>query len=83
MAPIMQTDLQDYLPLVASGKVREVYELDRSTLLFVATDRISGKVLNGPPWTGLILMCFCLRRGNEECTPTVKLAFALRPGKDD
>lgn len=42
MAPVMRTDLQDYLPLVASGKVRELYELDQSTLLFVATDRISG-----------------------------------------
>lgn len=38
----MQTNLQDYLPLVASGKIREIYELDKSTLLFVATDRISG-----------------------------------------
>ena len=53
MAPVMQTDLQDYLPLMASGKVREVYELDRSTLLFVATDRISGKVLIFPPGPGL------------------------------
>lgn len=26
---------------VASGKVREIYELDNDTLLFVATDRIS------------------------------------------
>ena len=39
---VMQTDLHNYLPLVASGKVRELYELDQSTLLFVATDRISG-----------------------------------------
>ena len=42
MAPVMQIDLRQYLPLVASGKVREIYELDQSTLLFVATDRISG-----------------------------------------
>ncbi|KAL9136177.1 MAG: hypothetical protein Q9175_002610 [Cornicularia normoerica] len=41
----MQTNLQDYLPLVASGKIREIYELDKSTLLFVATDRISGAIL--------------------------------------
>ena len=45
MAPVMETDLQHYLPLVASGKVREIYELDRLTLLFVATDRISGMAL--------------------------------------
>ncbi|MCJ1309176.1 Bifunctional purine biosynthetic protein ade1 [Agyrium rufum] len=29
------------LALVASGKVREIYEIDSATLLFVATDRIS------------------------------------------
>lgn len=34
-------DLSEYLPLVASGKVRELYEIDAKTLLFVATDRIS------------------------------------------
>lgn len=42
MAPVMQTDLRDYLSLVASGKIRELYELDNLSLLFVATDRISG-----------------------------------------
>lgn len=31
----------DVLPLVASGKVRELYEIDSKTLLFVASDRIS------------------------------------------
>jgi phosphoribosylaminoimidazole-succinocarboxamide synthase len=34
-------DLKQYLPLVATGKVRELYEVDSKTLLFVATDRIS------------------------------------------
>lgn len=34
-------DLGQYMPLVASGKVRELYEVDSKTLLFVATDRIS------------------------------------------
>ena len=29
------------LPHVASGKVREIYEIDRDRLLFVATDRVS------------------------------------------
>lgn len=42
MASVIQTSLGDYLPLVASGKVREIYSLDESKLLFVATDRISG-----------------------------------------
>ena len=43
MASVMQTDLRQYLHLIASGKVREIYELDDSMLLFVATDRISGE----------------------------------------
>ena len=43
MAAVIQTGLQDYLRLLASGKVREIYELDDTKLLFVATDRISGK----------------------------------------
>lgn len=34
-------DLQGALPLVARGKVRDLYEVDEKTLLFVATDRIS------------------------------------------
>jgi phosphoribosylaminoimidazole-succinocarboxamide synthase len=29
------------LPKIASGKVRDLYEVDSKTLLFVATDRIS------------------------------------------
>lgn len=39
---VLETDLRDHLQLIASGKVREIYELDESTLLFVTTDRISG-----------------------------------------
>lgn len=35
------TDLQGSLPLIARGKVRDLYEVDDKTLLFVATDRIS------------------------------------------
>ncbi|KAK9476128.1 hypothetical protein V1514DRAFT_299108 [Lipomyces japonicus] len=35
------TDLNGALPLIAKGKVRDIYEIDDSTLLFVATDRIS------------------------------------------
>jgi len=37
---LLQTDFPD-LQLHASGKVRDVYELDADRLLFVATDRIS------------------------------------------
>lgn len=53
---LTNTDLQDALPLVARGKVRDLYEVDDKTLLFVATDRISAydvimdnvKPLSGP-----------------------------------
>jgi phosphoribosylaminoimidazole-succinocarboxamide synthase len=38
---LTQTDLQGALPLIARGKVRDLYEIDDKTLLFVATDRIS------------------------------------------
>lgn len=38
---LTQTDLQGALPLIARGKVRDLYKIDDKTLLFVATDRIS------------------------------------------
>lgn len=34
-------DLGTSLPLLTSGKVRELYEVDAKALLFVASDRIS------------------------------------------
>ncbi len=37
----MEIDLQGKLKRVASGKVRDVFEIDSETLLFVASDRIS------------------------------------------
>jgi len=40
--PVVKTDLDKHLTLLATGKVREIYEIDAETLLFVATDRISG-----------------------------------------
>ena len=44
MSAVTHTNLKKYgLPLVATGKVREIYQLDESKLLFVATDRISGE----------------------------------------
>lgn len=42
MSEARSFDLKEYLPLLATGKVRDLYELDASTLLFVASDRISG-----------------------------------------
>ncbi|QLG71907.1 hypothetical protein HG535_0C02590 [Zygotorulaspora mrakii] len=38
---IAQTELDGVLPLVARGKVRDIYEVNPETLLFIATDRIS------------------------------------------
>lgn len=38
---LTNTDLQGALPLIARGKVRDLYDVDEKTLLFVATDRIS------------------------------------------
>ena len=40
-AVVTRTDLGGCLPLVAMGKVRDLYSVDDHTLLFVATDRIS------------------------------------------
>lgn len=42
---VLKIDLRAHLHLIASGKVREIYELDELTLLFVTTDRISGTLL--------------------------------------
>ncbi|EHY60873.1 Phosphoribosylaminoimidazole-succinocarboxamide synthase [Exophiala dermatitidis] len=55
---LVKADLGEALPLIASGKVRELYDVDSNTLLFVATDRISAYdviMQNGVPEKGLIL----------------------------
>ncbi|SGZ52822.1 CIC11C00000001734 [Sungouiella intermedia] len=52
------TNLDGILPLLARGKVRDIYEVDDKTLLFVATDRISAYdviMANGIPAKGKIL----------------------------
>jgi phosphoribosylaminoimidazole-succinocarboxamide synthase len=54
---ILQTDFPD-LQLLASGKVRDVYQLDNERLLFVATDRISAfdyVLATGIPHKGHVL----------------------------
>ena len=38
---LTETNLDDTLPLLGRGKVRDIYQIDPSTLLFAATDRIS------------------------------------------
>lgn len=41
-AAVTKVDLSQYnIKKIASGKVREIFEIDDQTLLFVATDRIS------------------------------------------
>ncbi|TAQ86623.1 hypothetical protein B7494_g5054 [Chlorociboria aeruginascens] len=58
---IIDTGLEKYVPLLARGKVREVYALDDvdgNSLLFVATDRISAYdviMRNGIPQKGALL----------------------------
>ncbi|KAI4166886.1 MAG: hypothetical protein LQ343_007679 [Gyalolechia ehrenbergii] len=55
---LMETDLGAVLPLVTRGKVRDLYEVDDSTLLFVTTDRISAYDVimgNGIPNKGSLL----------------------------
>ncbi|KAF6236309.1 hypothetical protein HO173_005562 [Letharia columbiana] len=54
---VMSIDLKS-LKLVASGKVREIYQIDKSTLLMVVTDRVSAydEILSsGIPDKGAIL----------------------------
>jgi len=55
---IIDPDLQGSLPLIARGKVRDLYEVNDKTLLFIATDRISAydvAMANGIPTKGLLL----------------------------
>lgn len=56
---VTEINLEQYgLKKIASGKVRELYELDAETLLFVATDRISAfdvVMQNGIPDKGALL----------------------------
>jgi len=54
---LLQTDFPD-LPLHASGKVRDVYDIDDTQLLFVASDRISAfdyVLATGIPHKGRVL----------------------------
>jgi phosphoribosylaminoimidazole-succinocarboxamide synthase len=56
------TDLQGALPLIARGKVRDLYEIDDKTLLFVASDRISAydvimENVSHPPPNAILNAC--------------------------
>lgn len=41
MDSLHTTELDGILPLVCKGKVRDIYQVDDETLLFIATDRVS------------------------------------------
>ena len=51
------TDLQDVLPLLFKGKVRDIYELENDKLLIAVSDRISAfdKILGTVPFKGQVL----------------------------
>jgi len=56
--PLTSTNLDNILPLIAKGKVRDIYQVNENLLLFVATDRISAYdvVMENPiPDKGAIL----------------------------
>ncbi|KAF1995758.1 phosphoribosylaminoimidazole-succinocarboxamide synthase [Amniculicola lignicola CBS 123094] len=57
-SPLVEIDLEEKLPKLASGKVRDLYAIDDETLLFVASDRISAYdvvMQNGIPGKGALL----------------------------
>ncbi len=57
MKVVMQTSI-DAFPLIARGKVRDMYEIDSETLLIVTTDRMSAfdVIMSEPvPYKGVIL----------------------------
>ena len=63
---LTQTNLEGALRLVARGKVRDLYEIDEQTLLFVATDRISAydvimeNVYNSPHHHNCLIDCLLM-----------------------
>ncbi len=76
------------LPHIASGKVREIYEVDGEHLLFVATDRISAYdvILNQPiPDKGKVLAGLSLHFFDFLDTPNHLVGTDLSqiPGLDD
>ncbi|KAA8645643.1 phosphoribosylaminoimidazolesuccinocarboxamide synthase [Aspergillus tanneri] len=80
MFALTNTDLQGALPLIARGKVRDLYEIDAKTLLFVASDRISAYDVimeNGVPDKG-ILLTLCTRKWFQiltEAIPSLRTHF--------
>ncbi|GFM32115.1 phosphoribosylaminoimidazolesuccinocarboxamide synthase [Desulfovibrio subterraneus] len=57
MNVVTKTNITEY-PLVSRGKVRDIYEIDKDTLLLVTTDRMSAfdVIMNEPiPYKGVVL----------------------------
>ena len=57
-SPVVNSVELTSLPLIARGKVRDLHQVNESTLLFTATDRISAYdviMANGVPYKGAIL----------------------------
>lgn len=57
MQVVQQTNIEEY-PLLARGKVRDIYEIDAQTLLIVTTDRMSAfdVIMQEPiPYKGVVL----------------------------
>lgn len=57
MKVVNQTEIKEY-PLVARGKVRDIYEIDATTLMLVTTDRMSAfdVIMSSPiPYKGVVL----------------------------
>lgn len=57
MKIVKQTEIREY-PLLARGKVRDIYEIDPQTLMLVTTDRMSAfdVIMSSPiPYKGVVL----------------------------
>ncbi|CAK7020493.1 MAG: Phosphoribosylaminoimidazole-succinocarboxamide synthase [Desulfovibrio sp.] len=57
MKVVTQTEITEY-PLIAKGKVRDIYEIDANTLMLVTTDRMSAfdVIMSSPiPYKGVVL----------------------------
>ena len=57
MKTVSLSKVSEY-PLLARGKVRDIYEIDKDTLLLVSTDRVSAfdVIMNSPiPYKGVVL----------------------------
>lgn len=66
-----RSSLNEVLPLLASGKVRDLFEVDPKTLLFVASDRISAYdvIMNNVGFSKLSPSLISCTRSSTSMTP--------------